>query len=119
VSLAGPRIQTNIYQLKALHKEFGHPLNVVVIIKTQLILDSPRMVLFSFDLALAADRLIDYYSLRFQIEFNFRDAKQFWGLEDFMNLGQTPIHPWLAKDCQSLAFHGEPVQGAHQSIQTS
>ena len=28
--------------------------------------------------------VIDYYSLRFQIEFNFRDAKQFWGLEDFI-----------------------------------
>jgi putative transposase len=24
--------------------------------------------------------------LRFQIEFNFRDAKQYWGLEDFMNV---------------------------------
>jgi putative transposase len=33
--------------------------------------------------------LIEYYQLRFQIEFNFRDAKQFWGLEDFMNIKQT------------------------------
>ncbi len=30
------------------------------------------------------EKLIDYYSLRFQIEFNFRDAKQHFGLEDFM-----------------------------------
>jgi hypothetical protein len=36
-------------------------------------------------------RTIDYYKLRFQIEFNFRDAKQFWGLEDFMNIGQTAV----------------------------
>jgi len=28
------------------------------------------------DLELAYDKLIDYYQLRFQIEFNFRDAKQ-------------------------------------------
>ena len=28
---------------------------------------------------------------RFQIEFDFRDAKQFWGLEDFMNIKQTPV----------------------------
>jgi putative transposase len=35
--------------------------------------------------------LIDYYSLRFQIEFNFRDAKQFWGLEDFMNVTPTAV----------------------------
>ncbi len=26
-----------------------------------------------------------------QIEFNFRDAKQFWGLEDFMNVKERPI----------------------------
>jgi hypothetical protein len=29
--------------------------------------------------------------LRFQIEFNFRDAKQFWGFEDFMNIKQLPL----------------------------
>ena len=32
-----------------------------------------------------------YYSLRFQIEFNFRDAKQFWGLEDFMNTSEKGV----------------------------
>ncbi len=32
----------------------------------------------------ALEKLIDYYSLRFQIEFNFREAKQHFGLEDFM-----------------------------------
>ena len=37
--------------------------------------------------------------LRFQIEFNFRDAKQFWGLEDFMNLSQTAV-----SNAANLAF---------------
>ena len=32
-----------------------------------------------------------YYRLRFQIEFNFRDAKQYWGLEDFMNVTPTGV----------------------------
>ena len=36
--------------------------------------------------------MIDYYRLRFQIEFNFRDAKQYWGLEDFMNVNKTPVN---------------------------
>jgi putative transposase len=31
------------------------------------------------------------YSLRFQIEFNFRDAKQFWGLEDFMTVSEPAM----------------------------
>ena len=29
--------------------------------------------------------------MRFQIEFNFRDAKQYWGLEDFMNVTPTGV----------------------------
>ena len=40
---------------------------------------------------LTYNQLIDLYSLRFQIEFDFRDAKQFWGLEDFMNISQTAV----------------------------
>jgi putative transposase len=38
------------------------------------------------------NKLIDYYHLRFQIEFNFRDAKQYWGLEDFMNIKQEQVN---------------------------
>ena len=30
-------------------------------------------------------------SLRFQIEFNFRHAKQYWGLQDFMNVNKIPV----------------------------
>lgn len=43
------------------------------------------------DLELTYNQLIELYSLRFQIEFDFRDAKQFWGLEDFMNISQTAL----------------------------
>ena len=42
-------------------------------------------------MALTAAQIIDYYSLRFQIEFNFRDAKQYWGLEDFMNVSPQAV----------------------------
>src|SRR5215204_1822361 len=50
-----------------------------------------HVILFSSDLDLAYARLVDYYGLRFQIEFNFRDAKQYWGLEDFMNITPTGV----------------------------
>ena len=43
-------------------------------------------------LELDAEKMIDYYSLRFQIEFNFRDAKQYWGLQGFTNVNKTPIN---------------------------
>ena len=26
------------------------------------------------------------------LEFNFRDAKQYWGLEDFMNVKERPVY---------------------------
>jgi hypothetical protein len=75
-----------------LHKEFSQPLNVVIIVKTNLHTHAwAHVILFSSDLTLAWDKLLDYYSLRFQIEFNFRDAKQYWGLEDFMNVTETAV----------------------------
>jgi len=85
-------IQTDVYQATMLHKSFADPINVVIIVKTNLSTQKrAHVVLFSSDLNLAYDTLIDDYQLRFQIEFNFRDAKQFWGFEDFMNVKPTPV----------------------------
>jgi len=85
-------MQTCIYQMQLLHKEFTQPLHVVIIAKTNLRTQArAHVILFSSDLALAYASLVDYYSLRFHIEFNFRDAKQYWGLEDFMNVTPTGV----------------------------
>ena len=85
-------IQTRLYQVQLLHKEFAQPLNVVILAKTNLRTQArAHVLLFSSDLELAYAQLVDYYSLRFQIEFNFRDAKQYWGLEDFMNVTPTGV----------------------------
>lgn len=85
-------IRTDTYHATMLHKSFSDPLNVVIIFKTNLISGKKaHLVLFSSDLSLAFDKLIDYYQLRFQIEFNFRDAKQFWGFDDFMNINPLPV----------------------------
>ncbi len=85
-------IQTRIYQATMLHRECAQSLNVVIIVKVNLKTQArAHVILFSSDLNLPYDLLIDYYRLRFQIEFNFRDAKQFWGLEDFMNVKQTAV----------------------------
>lgn len=86
------QIETRIYQVQVLHKEFAQALNVVIITKTNLKTGAFSNVnLFSSDLELSYKRIIDFYSLRFQIEFNFRDAKQHWGLEDFMNVKEVPL----------------------------
>ena len=84
--------ETRTYQMQLLHREFSEPLNVVILLRTNLETQVwSNVILFSSDLELSYEKIIDFYSLRFQIEFNFRDAKQFWGLEDFMNVSQTAV----------------------------
>lgn len=85
-------IRTQIYQATLLNREFVCPINVVVILKTNLSTKKQaHVILFSTDLKLPYEKLYDYYTLRFQIEFNFRDAKQYWGLDDFMNVKQEAV----------------------------
>jgi hypothetical protein len=85
-------VRTQTYQATLLNKEFAFPLNVVIILKTKLATHAQaHVILFSTDLALPYEKIIDYYSLRFQIEFTFRDAKQYWGLDDFMNVKEAAV----------------------------
>jgi hypothetical protein len=84
--------QTEVYQGCCLHKQFAHRLNVVILKKTHLVSGRVgHVLLFTSDLLLTATTLIDYYSLRFQIEFTFRDAKQHFGLEAFMGVTQASV----------------------------
>lgn len=53
-----------------------------------------RVLLFSTDVHLDASAIFDFYTARFQIEFIFRDAKQFTGLTDCQ-----------ARDFTKLDFH--------------
>jgi putative transposase len=85
-------LRTDIYQGTFYNKEFAFALNVVIILKTNVLTGAQaHVILFSTDLLLDYEKLIKFYSLRFQIEFNFRDAKQYWGLEDFMNIKETAV----------------------------
>ena len=93
-------IETRIYQLEARHKTCSQPLNVVCIVKTNLKTHAQaHVLLFSSDMTLPFDKLLDYYCLRFQLEFNFRDAKQYWGLEDFMT-----THPTRVRNAANLSL---------------
>ena len=85
-------LSTDIYQGTFYNNEFAFALNIVIILKTNLLTQAQaHVILFSTDLELDYEKLIKFYSLRFQIEFNFRDAKQYWGLEDFMNIKETAV----------------------------
>jgi putative transposase len=83
---------TEVYQARCLHKHFAERINLVIIVRTLLASGrAGHVVLFSSDLTLDALTLLDYYALRFQIEFTFRDAKQYFGLEDFMAVQEVSI----------------------------
>jgi len=85
-------IITNYYQGLFLHREFGREINVVIIVKVNVkTKKTGHAILFSSDVEMSWEKMVDYYSLRFQIEFNFRDAKQHFGLEDFMTRGETGV----------------------------
>lgn len=85
-------VRERIYQIEACHKKIPDSINIVIIHKENLSSGKcAHIILFCTDLTLAWDKLVDYYRLRFQIEFNFRDAKQHWGLEDFMVIKQEKV----------------------------
>ncbi len=93
-------IETRIYQVEARHETFDQPLNVVVIVKHhQTTGKQAHVYLFSTDRILTWDVLRDDYQLRFPIEFTFRDAKQYGGLEDFMVITEAAV-----TNAMNLAF---------------
>lgn len=77
--------KTETYQLRAYAKNaFGQKLLSIVIQRRLRISDAKATtnIWMSTDLHLDYLILLDYYGLRFQIEFDFRDAKQHFGLSD-------------------------------------
>ena len=64
-------------------------LRVVLVVDTK---HNRRAVLFSTDVDLDALTIYRYYKARFQIEFLFRDAKQFTGLTDSQARSQVKLN---------------------------
>ena len=86
------QVLTQVYEQVVLHKEFGQAIKVVILVKSNLRRQKQgHVILFSSDLELGYERVVEYYGLRFQIEFNFRDAKQHFGFEDFMNRSEEGV----------------------------
>ena len=85
-------VETCVYQAELLHTEVAQPLNVVVLVKTNLKTQArAHVLLFSSDVGLAYEKRVEYDGLRFQIEFTVRDAKQHWGWDDFMTITATGV----------------------------
>jgi hypothetical protein len=67
-------MQTHIYRAAMWHKELAYPLNVVIMVKINLKTQARAHVVLCSS------------------ELNFRDAKQYWGAEDFMNVRPTAVN---------------------------
>ncbi len=83
-----------IYTLVLNHVSLKRTLRVVVLLDVRNPKKKRYALLFSTDTDLDALTLYRYYKARFQIEFLFRDAKQFMGLTDCQ-----------ARDAKRLHFH--------------
>lgn len=113
------------YEFEALSKSIKGIRLKVVVLKTTRLHDQKESinVFFSDDLCLDYLTMIDYYSLRFQIEFDFRDAKQHFGLSHFKNYTETNLTCFV-----NLSFllclvskilleqYGQSLQGQQMSI---
>jgi DDE superfamily endonuclease len=80
---------TVLYHQVLNHVQFQRNLQVVVVVHTRA---NRYVVLFSTDVTLDALTLYRSYKARFQIEFLFRDSKQFTGLMDCQARSKAKLH---------------------------
>jgi hypothetical protein len=76
------RDYVHLYTALVWHVSLKHQLRVVVLVNRKDPHKPRFIVLASTDLALDGRKLVEFYGARFQIEFLFRDSKQFTGLTD-------------------------------------
>lgn len=81
LTLAGKVDKTQVYTAIVNSAHFKRDLRIVYLVK-RLGSKVQTALLFSTDTSLDAMTLVAYYKARFQIEFLFRDAQQFLGLND-------------------------------------
>ena len=80
-----------MYSLMLNHKSLKRNLKVVVLVNEKIQDKKNYVILFSTDTTLDAQTILKYYKARFQIEFIFRDAKQFTGLSDAQTRDQKRL----------------------------
>ena len=83
--------ENNIYQAKVHSKSLGRFINLVIVYTKRKGKWNHKLY-FSTDLNLEATVLLKYYQTRFQIEFTYRDGKQFTGLHDCQARSENKLH---------------------------
>ena len=97
---------------------FKRELNVVLLLNTKT---NQYVLLASTDLAQGAMEIVKFYALRFQIEFLFRDAKQFTGLTHCQSRQKECLHYHFNMSMAAINVYQLEMQqedGEHKSINT-
>ena len=92
------------------HVQLKRNLQVVVVVHTQR---QRYAVLFSTDVDLEPLILYRYYKARFQVEFLFRDAKQFTGLSDGQARSKAKLDFHLGASLSAVTF--AKLEARHQN----
>jgi len=74
--------QLKVYNAIVYCKAFGRTINLSIAVFYKNGKEVARKLYFSTDLKMDGMKIVSYYRSRFQIEFLYRDAKQYCGLED-------------------------------------
>lgn len=81
-----------LHTLVVNHVTLKRNIRIVVVLDQRKPNHQRYVLLCSTDCELAAEMIFAYYAARFQIEFLFRDAKQFTGLTDCQSRDQKALH---------------------------
>lgn len=81
----------NLYTALVWHVSLKRQLRLVVLVNRKEATKPRYIVLASTDLALDGHKLVELYVARFQIEFLFRDSKQFSGLTDCQSRAESVL----------------------------
>lgn len=114
-------VQPNVdlYTQRVWHVSLKREIRVVYLIDRRSLNRVGTCLLFSTDVDQDPQQIVQFYKLRFQIEFLFRDAKQFAGLEDCQarDLLKTEFHFNASLTALNLAkVEAHPPQSGQERV---
>jgi IS4 transposase len=81
-----------LYTLVVWHRTWKRKIRLALLVNRREGKPPQYILLFSTDLNLSGEKILKFYKLRFQIEFLFRDAKQFTGLSDCQSRNELSLN---------------------------
>jgi len=100
------------------HKSLKRRLRVVVLVNRKDPAKPRHMILASTDLELDGRKLVEFYGARFQIEFLFRDSKQFTGLTECQARNESALDFHFNASLATLNLVRAEELSAQQSNET-